>query len=65
MLTPHSPAKSISTERTLPADIRDRRQLGRHLLAQSQEVGRQLRRQGLVARTITLKLKDGLIAVAT
>jgi hypothetical protein len=34
-------------------------------LAQSQEVGRQLRRQGFVARKITLKLKDGLIAVAT
>jgi DNA polymerase-4 len=57
-VTPHAPTKSISTERTLPADIRDREQLGRHLLAQSQEVGRQLRRQGLVARTITLKLKD-------
>ncbi len=57
-VTPHSPAKSISTERTLPADIRDREALGRHLLAQSQEVGRQLRRQGFVARTITLKLKD-------
>ena len=29
-----------------------------HLLAQSQEVGRQLRRQGFLARTITLKLKN-------
>ena len=29
-----------------------------HLLAQSQEVGRQLRRQRVRARTITLKLKD-------
>ena len=57
-VTPHSPTKSISTERTLPADIQDREQLSRHLLAQSQEVGRQLRRQGFVARTITLKLKD-------
>ena len=57
-VTPHSPAKSISTERTLSADTRDREELGRHLLAQSQEVGRQLRRQGYVARTITLKIKD-------
>lgn len=57
-VTPHSPTKSISTERTLSADTRDREQLKRHLLAQSQEVGRQLRRQGFLARTITLKLKD-------
>jgi hypothetical protein len=42
----------------LVADTRDREQLKRHLLAQSQEVGRQLRRQGFLARTITLKLKD-------
>ncbi len=57
-VTPHAPTKSISTERTLPADIRDRKRLTQHLLAQSQEVGRQLRLQGFLARTITLKLKD-------
>lgn len=57
-VTSHSPAKSISTERTLPADTRDREGLNQHLLAQSQEVGRQLRRQGFLTRTITLKLKD-------
>jgi DNA polymerase-4 len=32
--------------------------LKQHLLEQSQEVGRQLRCHGLIARTITLKLKD-------
>lgn len=57
-VTPHSPTKSISTERTLSVDTRDRELLKQHLLAQSQEVGRQLRRQGFLARTITLKLKD-------
>jgi DNA polymerase IV len=57
-ISPHAPAKSISTERTLPADTRDRESLNQHLLAQSQEVGRQLRRQGFLSRTITLKLKD-------
>jgi DNA polymerase-4 len=57
-VTPHSPTKSISTELTLPSDTRDREQLKQHLLAQSQEVGRQLRRCGFLARTITLKLKD-------
>ena len=54
----HSPTKSISTERTLSTDTRDRAALTQHLLAQSQEVGHQLRRQGLLTRTITLKLKD-------
>jgi DNA polymerase IV len=57
-VTPHSPTKSVSTERTLPADTLDRDQLKRHLLSQSQEVGRQLRRKGFLARTISLKLKD-------
>ena len=57
-VTPHSPTKSISTERTLSSDTRDRERLKQHLLAQSQEVGRQLRRQRFLARTITLKLKD-------
>lgn len=57
-VTPHTPTKSISTERTLSTDTRDREQLRQHLLAQSQEVGRQLRRDGFLARTITLKLKD-------
>ena len=57
-VTPNSPTKSISTERTLSTDTRDREQLKQNLLAQSQEVGRQLRRQGFLARTITLKLKD-------
>jgi DNA polymerase-4 len=57
-VTPHSPTKSISTERTLPADILDREALKRHLLSQSQEVGRQLRCKGFLARTISLKLKD-------
>lgn len=57
-VTPHGRTRSISTERTLSADTRDRQRLKKHLLAQSQEVGRQLRRHGFLARTVTLKLKD-------
>ena len=57
-VTPHAPTKSVSSERTLPADTKDRGLLKQHLLAQSQEVGRQLRRKGFLARTVTLKLKD-------
>ncbi len=54
----HAPTKSISTEKTLNTDTKNREHLKQYLLVQSQEVGRQLRRQGFLARTITLKLKD-------
>ena len=57
-IVPHAPVKSVSTERTLSADTHDRETLRHHLLAQSQEVGRHLRRDGYLARTITLKMKD-------
>ena len=56
---PHTPTKSISAEETLPVDTADAAQLRQFLLAQSQAVGRQLRRQGFRARTVTLKLKTG------
>jgi len=55
---PHAPHKSISSERTLPADTRDIKLLKRYLLSQSAEVARQLRLAGVRARTITIKLKD-------
>ncbi|MDL2328132.1 DNA polymerase IV [Desulfosarcina sp. OttesenSCG-928-A07] len=55
---PNSPAKSISSERTLAADTCDREILRQQLLSQSEEVGRQLRRKGYRARTVTLKLKQ-------
>ncbi|MGA6924283.1 MAG: DNA polymerase IV [Desulfosarcina sp.] len=55
---PFARTQSISTERTLAVDTRNRERLKQHLLAQSQEVGRQLRRQGFLARTITVKLKE-------
>ena len=55
---PHAPHKSISSERTLPADTRDIKLLKRYLLSQSAEVARQLRLAGMRARTITIKLKS-------
>lgn len=57
-VTPFARTRSISTERTLAVDTRNGERLKQHLLAQSQEVGRQLRRQGFLARTITVKLKE-------
>lgn len=56
-VTPWSPHKSISSERTLPEDTRDVKVLHKYLLQQSEEVARQLRKAGFRARTITLKIK--------
>ncbi|MEE9537349.1 MAG: DNA polymerase IV [Desulfobacterales bacterium] len=57
-VTPHAPHKSISSERTLAADTRDTKLLKRYLLKQSEEVAKQLRKAGVRAKTITLKIKD-------
>ena len=51
------PVKSVSSEETLPADTRDMALLRRYLLKQAEDVGRQLRKQELLARTVTLKVK--------
>lgn len=51
------PVKSASNEETLATDTRDKALLKHHLLAQSEDVGRQLRRHGLKAKTVTLKIK--------
>ena len=57
-VTPHTPHKSISSERTLAADTRDVKLLKRYLLSQSAEVARQLRQAGVRAKTIVIKIKD-------
>jgi len=51
------PVKSISTEETLAADIADKDRLRKYLLKHSEDVGRQLRKKGRKARTVTLKVK--------
>ncbi|MBL0715163.1 MAG: DNA polymerase IV [Desulfosarcina sp.] len=56
-VTPSTPAKSFSSEVTLTQDLSDRSVLLRHILHQAEDVGRQLRRHGLKARTVTLKIK--------
>jgi len=56
-VTPHTPAKSVSSENTLPRDTGDRSALHGLLLHHAEDVGRQLRRLRLKARTITLKIK--------
>jgi DNA polymerase-4 len=53
----HSETKSISAEVTLPRDTVDPFEIQRILLDQAGDVARQLRHQGLRARTVVLKLK--------
>jgi DNA polymerase-4 len=48
--------KSMGEEETFAADL-GRRQLGARLLAQAEGVARRLRARGLVARTVTVKVK--------
>jgi len=52
-------AKSISEERTYGDDLRDRDEIDRAILARADGVARQLRRKGLTARTVHLKVRRG------
>ncbi|MBN1932805.1 MAG: DNA polymerase IV [Desulfobacterales bacterium] len=56
-VSPLSPNKSISSEHTLFEDTSDVRLLNRYLLIQAEEIGRDLRRLNMRAKTITLKIK--------
>ncbi len=52
-------SKSISEERTYAVDLVDPDDVDRALLARSEGVARQLRREGLVGRTVHLKVRTG------
>jgi DNA polymerase-4 len=56
-VVPHCDPKSISAERTLAEDTGSIAELERVLLSQAEEVGRELRKHGFRARTVTLKVK--------
>jgi DNA polymerase-4 len=56
-VTPFVPGKSISSECTLDEDTREMAALTRCLLAQAEEVAAGLRKEGVKARTVVLKLK--------
>lgn len=58
-LEPRRAAQSIGREETFDEDIQSREEAERVLLALSEEVGWRLRRKGLFARTITLKVRLG------
>lgn len=58
-VTPDSRAKSIGQEITFATDVSEMEALAGVLLGQVEQVSRRLRRHGLKARTITLKLRYG------
>lgn len=57
LVTVDEAEKSISQEMTFSVDVVDRETLEHELLRQSENVARRLRAQGLVARTVQLKLR--------
>ncbi len=56
---PGREAKSVSEERTYAEDIRDTDEIEAQLLERSEGVARALRRDGLAARTVHLKVRTG------
>jgi DNA polymerase-4 len=56
---PDRDAKSISEERTYGADLTDPDDIDRALLERSEGVARELRRSGLVGRTVQIKVRTG------
>ncbi len=62
---PSSDPKSISAEETFARDVESVAEIEKMLLAQAEEVGRDLRKHGLRGRTVTLKLKFSDFKVIT
>jgi len=62
---PDREAKSISHEVTFPVDIADQEHLRSVILEQIEQVTRRLRHHGLVARTVTLKIRYGDFSTIT
>lgn len=58
-VVPERQAKSIGRETTFPVDVADRATLERTLLELAEDVAESLRRHGLLARGVTLKLRYG------
>lgn len=55
----HREAKSVSEERTYAEDLEDPDEIDREMLGRADAVARELRREGLVARTVHLKVRTG------
>jgi len=64
-VVPDEPMKSISSETTFATDIHERPRLLGILADQARTVAARVRREGVVARTIQLKLRDDTFATRT
>lgn len=64
-ITPDSPAKSVSSECTLEKDTCEPAALNRCLLEQAEEVAAGLRKEGVKARTVVLKIKHADFRLCT
>ncbi len=62
---PDREAKAIGAEETFDEDLPKGDALARHILSQADRVAERLRRAGLSARTVTLKLKDPAFKIIT
>jgi DNA polymerase-4 len=58
-VTPDRQAKSIGQEETFGIDVADREQLRQTLFAQAEQVARRLRKAGLRARSVWVKIRYG------
>jgi DNA polymerase-4 len=58
-VVPDREAKSMNSEITFPVDLENHECLRAVLLEQVEQVARRLRRHGLTARTVTLKIRSG------
>jgi len=58
-VVPGGPAKSISVEETFPADLSERPALEAELLGLADRLASRLRRSGVAARTVALKVRFG------
>ncbi len=56
-IIPHSEVKSISQEKTFAPDLAQEREMARVLLSQAEQIGFELRQQGLKGRTVSLKVR--------
>jgi DNA polymerase IV len=54
---PHRETKSISSETTYAKDLTDWREINREIQALAEDVAEQLKRKGLRARTVTIKVR--------
>ncbi|OLC53016.1 MAG: hypothetical protein AUH92_06710 [Acidobacteria bacterium 13_1_40CM_4_69_4] len=58
-VVPERESKSISEERTFAVDLRNRDRIEARILERSEGVARELRREGLAARTVQIKVRTG------